>query len=209
MKFGNVQKNVNSTRPGSLSRGFTLIEMMVALSMFTIVMTIALGSLLTLIDANRKSQAVQSLMTNINFVIDDISRNARVGTVYSCSNGRNISRFSQARNCANGGNTALAFESDKGSPLTATDQFVYRYIAPSGGDNGYIEKSTNGGSSFDRVTDEDISIEYMRFYVTGARNTDSVQPKIIIVMRGVAGALDKIQTEFSIETAVAQRVFDF
>lgn len=209
MNLESLQKNKRFVQNENFSGGFTLIEMMVALSIFTIVMTIALGSLLSLIDANRKSQGVQSLMTNLNFVVDDISRNARVGTTYSCTNGLILSKFSEATNCANGGNTTLAFEPDQGSSSTATDQVVYRYIEPTLDDNGYIEKSTNGGSSFDRVTDEDISIQYMRFYVTGAGNTDSLQPKIILVMRGVAGSLEKVQTEFAIETSITQRVFDF
>lgn len=59
--------------------GFTLIEMIVSLSLFISVMTVAASSMLSIIDANRKSQATNTAVDNLNFVIDEMSRSLRTG----------------------------------------------------------------------------------------------------------------------------------
>ncbi len=180
--------------------GYSLIETMVALSIFTIVMTVAMGSLLTIIGANKKSQAIQSLMTNLNFVIDDITRNARVSTTYHCSDASLGDNVSVATNCPSG-DTAFAFEEPRGDGGTSSDQIVFRY------NSGAIEKSTNGGSTYNTVTSSDITITNMKFYVTGATSADSVQPKVLIVLQGTAGN-DDAETDFDIQTTITQRLLD-
>ena len=43
-------------------KGFTLIELMVSITIFSIVMLISVGALLSIIDANRKDQSLKSVM---------------------------------------------------------------------------------------------------------------------------------------------------
>jgi prepilin-type N-terminal cleavage/methylation domain-containing protein len=186
------------------SAGFTLIEMLVALSLFMVVMTIALGALLTLIDANKKSHAIQTLMTNLNFVVDDISRNARIGSTYHCSNVGSYQDVSVAKDCSNG-KDRFAFEPTGGSNSTIDDQVVYRLS----GSSASIEKSVDGGANYFTITSPDITIETLRFYVSGARISDGEQPKVILVISGTAGVEDDIKTEFGIQTTITQRLLDF
>jgi len=192
-----------STFDFHLNRGFTLIEMMVALSLFTVVITVSLGSLLSIIDANKKSQAIQSLMTNLNFVMDDISRNARVGSNYHCSDATNALDVTMVRNCPSG-DTLFAFEPTRGNPSSPTDQVVYRFVNSGTG----IEKSSDGGSSFVKITSSNITLDQMKFFVVGALSGDSQQPRVVIVMKGVAGVEDKIKTNFNIQTTITQRILD-
>ncbi|MEI6296366.1 MAG: type II secretion system protein [bacterium] len=67
-----------------INTGFTLIEMMVSISIFSIVMVVVIGALLLLSDANKKAQAVRAVVDNLNFAIEDITRNLRTGKDYSC-----------------------------------------------------------------------------------------------------------------------------
>ena len=71
-------------------RAFTLVEVLVSLSVFSLVMLIATGSIFTIVDANKKSHALKSVMTNLNFALESMAREIRVGTafVYAFSNGR-------------------------------------------------------------------------------------------------------------------------
>ena len=177
-------------------KGFTLIEMMVAISLFTIVMTVALGSLLTLIDSNKKAQAIQTLMTNLNHVVDDISRSARTGTAYHCAPASNLSNLSNPSDCPSG-QGLFAFQSSEG------DQIVFRLR------DSRVEKSTNGGSTFIPVTAEEIEIENLSFYVSGAPGGDSEQPRAVIVMSGRISPDTKTETDFTIQTTVTQRLLDF
>lgn len=176
--------------------GFTLIEMMVALSIFTVVMTVALGSLLTLIDANKKAQALQTITTNLNYVIDDISRNARVGGQYRCANSNNLSNLDTPKDCSDG-KGLLAFLSTSG------DRIVYRLS------DGHIEKSANGGATFVQVTSNEIDVLVLRFYVSGSSAGDSEQPRVVISMSGTIGQGASYETDFNIQTSITERIIDF
>src|SRR3989344_9208579 len=64
--------------------GFTLIEMIVSIALFAVVMTVAVGALLSLTGANEKAQAPQSVMNNLNISLDSMVRNIRMGRDYRC-----------------------------------------------------------------------------------------------------------------------------
>ena len=64
--------------------GFTLIEMIVSLGLFSIVITIAVGALLMLINSSSQLQNKQSVLTNLSFALDSMTREIRTGTNYLC-----------------------------------------------------------------------------------------------------------------------------
>jgi len=68
----NLQKN----------SGFTIIETMIAVSIFLIVVTIGIGSLLNTTLLQSKSQDMRSIMDNLSFIMEDMSRNIRTGYNY-------------------------------------------------------------------------------------------------------------------------------
>lgn len=68
----------------SHSRAFTLVEMIVSLGIFAVVAVVALGALARIITANQKAQTLEAAMTNLNFGLDAMSRELRVGTDYEC-----------------------------------------------------------------------------------------------------------------------------
>lgn len=73
------------TKSKQHSHGFTLIEMIVSLGVFSIIVTIAVGALLALISGNQKLQGEQSIMTNISFALDSMTREIRTGYFYVCA----------------------------------------------------------------------------------------------------------------------------
>jgi prepilin-type N-terminal cleavage/methylation domain-containing protein len=80
--------------PHTPHAGFTLVEMIVSLALFSTVITISVGALLVLIGTNEQLQNEQSVMTNLSFALDSMSREMRTGTYYYCdsrpnSNGNN------------------------------------------------------------------------------------------------------------------------
>lgn len=70
--------------PYSKTRGFSLIELLVSMTIFITVMTIASGALLTLIDANQKAQNQKLVMSNLAFVLQSMTREIRTGTDWYC-----------------------------------------------------------------------------------------------------------------------------
>jgi prepilin-type N-terminal cleavage/methylation domain-containing protein len=192
----------NTKRHPRGNNGFTLIEIMVAIALFTVVMTISVGALLSLVNANKKAQALKSVMNNLNFALENMSRNMRTGTTYHCGTTVSVpSNASSPNDCSNGG-VLLALEGRFGNPNTPADQIIYRFIS------GRIEKSSNGGATFIPITASEVSINDMKFYVTGTTPGDTIHPRIIMVIRGSAGNKASTQTSFSIQTSVSQRLTD-
>lgn len=191
--------------------GFTLVEMIVAIALFAVVMTIAVGSLMTLISANRKAQALQSVMENLNVALDGMVRSARMGTAYHCGD----APYSATQDCAQDGGAVFAFEPFGGDSGNTNDQWIYAYIPDSGGSGGYIQKSEDGGTTWLRVTAPEVSIDDMKFYVIGSARgcsvapCDTAQPKMVVTLHGTAGSEDqRTKTSFSIQATAVQRLLD-
>ncbi|MEK7093249.1 MAG: type II secretion system protein, partial [Patescibacteria group bacterium] len=94
-----------------LSRGFTLIEMIVSVGLFAVVMIICVAALLSLVDANKKAQAIQSVMNNLNVAVDGMVRSIRMGTNYHCGTDLSVtSGLPSSRDCAYPGESFFQFE---------------------------------------------------------------------------------------------------
>lgn len=188
-------------------RGFTLVEMIVSIGLFAVVMLVSVGALLSLTGANRKAQALQSVMNNLNIALDGMVRNIRMGTNYQCSG----PAAQGWQNCPNG-DTTIAFK-PYCDPTTCNAQTLqnweYKFIASSGNVHGYIERSEDGGTTWTQLTAPEVSIQSVEFYVVGADPTDVLQPKVVIVIKGQAGAIaGQTQTTFHVEATAVQRELD-
>lgn len=64
-------------------QGFSLIEMMIAMTVFILVMVVAIGSFMSSSDSAKKSKALRIAMDNVNFAMDNITRELRLGFNYA------------------------------------------------------------------------------------------------------------------------------
>jgi prepilin-type N-terminal cleavage/methylation domain-containing protein len=196
-----MSRNFVSKYTNSL-RGFSLIELLVSVAIFSIVMVIAVGALLTMVEASRKAQAIKSVMNNLNFAVESMVRNARIGQNFYCADSPTPPpNIDIPTDCISGG-ILFAFEPHDGDPDDPGDQEVYRLRS------GRIERSVDGGATFARVTADEVHIDDLRFYVTGAPRGDDLQPKVVVIMHGVVGTTEALRTDFNIQTTATQRVFD-
>ncbi len=182
------------------SAGFSLVEMLVAVALFSVVMLISVSTLLALVDANRKAQALQSVMNNLNTAIDGMVRAMRMGSKYHCGN---VGLYSDPRNCT--GDTFIAFEAFGGNKSSGSDQWVYWYDA----NTKRMYKSVDGGTTALPLTAPEVRIDDAKFYVVGAASGDLEQPKVVLTIHGTAG-IEKIktQTTFNIQATAVQRIID-
>ena len=181
--------------------GFTLVELIVSIGLFSIVMLISVGALLALTGANRKAQALQSVMNNLNIALDGMVRSIRMGSDYNGSS--NCTSNSGGPKDCTGGTTVFSFEPFGGNPTDPTDQWVYSYSA------GRIYKSVQGGANPIALTSLEITIDSMKFYVVGTQRGDTNQPKVVVTMQGTAGASNlKTKTTFRIQATAVQRLLD-
>ncbi|HCY17734.1 MAG: hypothetical protein UR62_C0011G0006 [Candidatus Nomurabacteria bacterium GW2011_GWF2_35_12] len=182
--------------------GYTIIETMIAISLFLVVIMIGMGALLNANLVHRKSQDMRSIMDNLSFIMEDMSKNLRTGYNYHCSD--NLSNFSTPLSCTSGG-TVIAFEPTDGNPANDIDQWIYYF----GGD-GKIYKSTDGlTSSPIQLTPDEVVIDSVSsFFVIGAESPpDTQQPFVTIRLIGEI-TYKGIKTPFSLQTSVSQRLID-
>lgn len=178
-------------------RGFTLVEMIVAIGLFTIVLFIASSAFLSVLDADRKSRATRIAMDNLNLSLEDMARRIKTGTSYFCD-GTVLS--SGTRDCPSGGNS-IAFTEQGGITRTA-----YRLDTTTG-----VIKRTRGSGTELSVTAPEITISNLKFIVSGSTiwdplDRDTDQPYVTILAEGTT--VGKVTTAFSIQTTVAQRAYD-
>lgn len=176
-------------------RGFTLIEMLVSVALFSIIMMITIGTLLTLVDANRQAQSLQSITTNMNFALDSMARTVRTGYSYYC--GTTGWTSGAIQDCANG-STALYFKDHNGVDV------VYAYNAT----NKSIERTKGGVTA--ALTAPEIRVTSMAFFVTGTggKSLNNTQPTITLMIQAAAGDDPGTDTTFNIQTTLTERVLD-
>ncbi|MBV9349302.1 MAG: prepilin-type N-terminal cleavage/methylation domain-containing protein [Patescibacteria group bacterium] len=187
-------------------RAFTLVEMMVAVSIFAIVMLVGVGALLALVQANARAEAINSVMNNLNAALDSMSRTIRVGTTYHCETSPVPplpATLAVPQDCAGGGGKLLALEGANGDPNNPNDQIVYRL-------NGtQLERSLAAGANgtFVAITAPEVSIDKFEFYVVGAPRGDNLQPRVLMHIQGSA-KVPGGTTIFTVQASVVQRLLD-
>lgn len=188
--------------------GFTLIEVMVSVALFSIVMTICTTALLSLVDANKKSQAIQSVILNLNVAVDGMVRTLRMGTgfrvegvavggVYSA-----MSFFPFGADTSNDANRIYLRHADTNADGTA-DTITKQYLPNIAGFTSQITAA---------ITATEVKINKLAFFLEGTTATgtgDSRQPRVLIIIRGTAGSEKvKTTTSFNIQASATQRLLD-
>lgn len=187
------KKYVRDSHDAHHKRGFTLVEVLVALAIFVVVVLTSIGSLTSMSAANVKSQTTQIIMNNLNFAVESMARGMRVGFDYNCGAGIPLN---EPNSCPTQGASSIAFQNPRG------EIEIYRLS------NNLIEHSKDGGATFLGITAPEIVIENLQFYVGGAERGDGLQPKVLIIVDGTAGTETGEQTSFNIQTTVSQRLLD-
>ncbi len=197
MKTEITKKKINN------KGGFSLVEMLVAIAVFMSIMTIAISALITIISANKKAQAIKSTVDTVNFAMETISRDMRVGSSYKC-----LAEDTPGSDCLGGSNSVQYTNSDG---VTTTYTFNK--------DTGPVITETKSDSPNTPIAlisrDSNVNIDNMTFYVIGADCESGVgpscggvktQPRVIITISGsisVNGSSDV--SSFNLQTSISQR----
>lgn len=200
------------------SRGFTLIEMMVSISIFAIVAVVAIGALLKIVDANKKSQSLETSINNLNFIMDSITREMRVGTDYYCGAGQSVPSTldpGAAHSCTinAGGNQSswvLAFNSS--DKIGTTCHLIHAYYY----DGSALWKGEQTGCGIPITTyypilsgsilDSKLTFEVGSVNVVTGNS--AVQPYAQVHFKGTVGASTQTQSSFDLQTTISQRLPD-
>lgn len=186
--------------------GFTLIEMMVSVAIFSLVMVVALGSLLAISAADRKAQTLKTVMDNLSFSMEGMSRTIRTGVNYHCDTTNMAGATLTPQDCSSSGATYFAFLSN--------DSYYTAYCLKN--NQIWRMRSTTlpglstvcASNGFLPITAPEIVVSNLTFYVKGAPLADGIQPKTTMLLSGYVNIGSNASTTFSLQTSVTQRIYD-
>lgn len=177
--------------------GFTLIEMVVSLGVFSIALLISISAILSVSAAQKKAVALQNAEDNFRFSFEAISKEIRTGRDFFCDNVVPPPGYTP-KNCT-GGNRLLTFQNARGQTVS------YEYK----NDSGRLQKTVDRlNTTF--LTSPLVHITDFKFYVVGtdAVPADLSQPRVTMLLNGTAGVSAAEQVILRLQTTVSQRRLD-
>ena len=187
--------------------GFTLIEMIVSLGIFSIVVTTAVGAMLVLISTNQQLQSEQNVMTNLSFALDTMTREIRTGYNYYCTTSDTNPSGETKNDCLGARNTTKLGVSfyEGGNSLTGSSvgatRILYYYDE--------LDKSIYrriGDDPAQAIVSSGLAITDAQFYVTGTTAGDDEQPTVTIYLE--AQDVNDDSKTYYLQTTVTQRILD-
>lgn len=177
-------------------RGYTLIELIVAVGLFAIIMLIASGAYLVMIGLNRQAQGISTGIDNLAFALETMTRKIRTGTAYDCNSLGDCTAGASFTFLPAGGGAAITYA--RGTQ-----------VGPGGQTVGTL---TENGSTV--LTDPSVNITALSFYASGTRNSgnppnDYRQPYVTIIVTGeVYPGPGRPPQSFTVQTGAAMRGTD-
>ncbi|MDP2637411.1 MAG: prepilin-type N-terminal cleavage/methylation domain-containing protein [bacterium] len=188
-----------------MSKGFTIIELMVAVAIFVVLTIGAANFLFSATISQRDSITMQEVLTESSSVAEYMGRALR---------GAKKELNSGPQNClttvGRGYNYELNGTNDRVRFLSRENLCQEFYLS---GTEILERKSTNNtAQSFGEaveLTSSDILVQELRFSVTGQNQTDSLQPRasFFFKMQSV-GEKAEAQNRVQVQTTISQRNFD-
>ena len=160
------------------SGGYTLIELMVAVGLFALIMMLASGAYLVMINVNRQTQAVATGINNLAFVLESMTRSIRTGSGYT-----QITK------------KELSFTDQQGRAIT------YRRDTQQGVSGPVGDITANGVA----LTAPAIDITSLAFVLSGGTPGDTNQPYVTIIVSGTVTTGPGKTESFTVETSVTMR----
>ncbi|MDD3190433.1 MAG: type II secretion system protein [Candidatus Pacebacteria bacterium] len=170
------------------NKGFTLIEMLVTLSIFSVVVLLTLNTFLSSFVSQKKLIEMQSVQREGSYLMETLSREIRMATeMTNYENNDSSIRFKN-----HSGEDVIYCRADEDASCSDTDDGDYFAYGPDV-DNMEIMNSS------------DIVIDNLRFYVPSL--ISSTNQPIVIVAMTISSAKDP-SVSMTIQTSVSTRIYN-
>ena len=187
--------------------GYTIIETMIAVSIFIVVVMTGMTALINANLVHEKSQDMRSIVDGLSFAMEEISRNLKVGYNYHCIDETPDGLFSgsNTHSCENG--SGISFETS----LPGGGRWTYFLDYDPADGKMKVFKYKDGGTTSFPLTPDEVAIDSVSgFSVLGAEppaDGDQQQPFVTIRL---VGTIDwkGTNTPFSLQTSASHRLID-
>lgn len=159
-------------------KGFTMVELLVAMTLFVVFMMIVSGSFIRALRTQRAIVALIAANDNASLSIEQMAREIRTGASFSSPSGNDLD-FINAYNI----------------------QVTYRL------NNNIIERG-EGGANFQPITATNVKTNSLNFYLHGQLAGDDYPPRITISLNVSPNISNVQNISTNFETTVSARLLD-
>lgn len=171
--------------------GFTLFEMIVAVGIFTVVVVIAVSSMLSLTASEKKAITLQNTQDNVRFAVEAMAKEIRTGENFPST-------------CVIGC-TSITYLTARDVTVSYRLNQTSRLIEKASSSTGCAEPFPD--TCYFPFTASEVAIENLVFYITGIGD-DNLQPKVTIVVEAATPGIERTASRLRLQTTVAQRRLD-
>lgn len=202
-------------------QGYSLVEILVVLGLFSAISTLALGALFNAQSVNARLQETQAILDNMNLSSQTITREIRFGSDFYCATSLSVGAQSvptTRKNCLPGTTPGRVLIFKPSDAVNELDRVAF-YVS-----GGVLYKDVypyQGTTTVLQMTSDDVNVTSFTMYVDGANTStgsndepvgaiDYKQPMITIFLSGVTRPAKSTTppATFDIETVVSAREID-
>lgn len=174
-------------------RGFTIIEMLVAVAVFSFVISAASGVFIFALKSQRQGLAFQTMLDQVSYLEEYMSRAIRMAK-----------KEKSAPNCLS--NNGLNYEKTRaGQGLKFVNYQGYCQEFFFDAASGRLKEAKSGPTAVENfLTSASLTISSFNIKLAGENQTDDNQPKVTLFLK----AQSKEGTIIKIQTTISQRNLD-
>ena len=169
-------------------KGFTLIEMIVAIALFSVVTVVGLGVMADTYNTSRLEKQSSSRLFAIERSLDIMAREMQAGRNFVCGG---------VGDCDWG--TSVVFDNKDGQSV--------RYYYDTSGADPVLKRVVGGVTSEMIVGGGPVEFTGFSFFVSGTGVDDNIQPRIRVVVQGDIKESSEVQP-FGLDMFISQRDID-
>lgn len=194
-------------------KGFTLVELLVTIGLFSIIVAIAAGSFTNALRTQRQVALLISAQSNAGLSLEQVAREIRTGYLFCDNPGNTPSNPLISLPCA-------AINPATGLPHCTTNAGIWTcdlldFYNGAGSNvdyslvNGAIARSENGGTA-QPITSGNTRVQYLTFTIFGNGEGDHWNPRITISMGISPSTTDASVADnvLNLQTTISARAID-
>ena len=173
---------------GMNKNGFSLMELVVAVFIFSVLVAIAGGSFVSALSLQRRALNIKRVEENGRFILELMAREIRVANPINTGNS----------SCPGSGTSILAFT----HPVNgAIEYFLSGSLSGS-----QVHRRVNGVDSI--ISNPDVEVSRFIFCISGNTVGDDQQPRVTVVLGLKTPGASVDVTAINLQTTVSQRVLN-
>lgn len=185
--------------------GFTLVEMVVAMTLFVAVIVTVMSIFLRSVQTERGVAGQSATIANVSLAVEEIAREMRTASNFEVPQGGTYVPLSSFTDCQVS-YPSISFVYTNGFGATTT--VTYSRQVNSATNNNQIMQAVNNGQPLP-MTPAGTNIANLQFVVTNRCGSWNFPPRITIAVRGINPANEAFGfvAPFNLETTVSQRLY--